>query len=97
MRAKPRKSALDNPNLTISQTADVANDTLNEMQRNNGGDTVSEDDSRYQVTIHIPNSTDIPDWMTATLARSGRAILIWTSALPAMIIHNGLWSFLRNP
>ena len=62
MRAKPGKSALDSPNLTISQTADVANETLNEMQRNNGGDTVSEDDSRYQVTVHIPNSTDVPDW-----------------------------------
>jgi hypothetical protein len=62
MRAASKKSVLDNPNLTISDTADVANETLNQMQRNNGGDTVSEDDSRYQVTVHVPNSTGIPDW-----------------------------------
>lgn len=62
MRAASKKSVLDKPNLTISQTADVANETLNEMQRNNGGDQVSEDDSRYQVTVHIPNSPDIADW-----------------------------------
>jgi hypothetical protein len=62
MRAASKKSVLNNSNLTIADTADVANETLNEMQRNNGGDTVSEDDSRYQVTVHMPNSTGIPDW-----------------------------------
>ncbi|HEX3856998.1 MAG TPA: PQQ-binding-like beta-propeller repeat protein [Verrucomicrobiae bacterium] len=62
MRAPPKKSALDDPNLNGSQTTEVANETLNEMQRNNGGDKVSEDDSRYQVTVHIPNAPDIADW-----------------------------------
>jgi hypothetical protein len=62
MRAPPKKSALDDPNLNGSQTTEVANETLNEMQRNNGGDKVSEDDSRYQVTVHIPNSPSIADW-----------------------------------
>jgi outer membrane protein assembly factor BamB len=62
MRAAPKNSALNDPNLNVSQTAEVANETLNEMQRNNGGDKVSEDDSRYQVTVHIPNSPDIADW-----------------------------------
>ncbi len=32
------------------------------MQRNNGGDTVTEDESRYQVTVHLPDSADAPDW-----------------------------------
>ena len=32
------------------------------MQRNNGGDKVSEDESRYQVTVHIPNAPGIADW-----------------------------------
>ncbi len=62
MRAPPGKSVLNDPNLNVSETADVANETLNEMQRNNGGDTVSEDDSRYLVTVHIPNAPDIADW-----------------------------------
>ncbi len=62
MRAAPKKSALDNPNLNASQTTDVANDILNEMQRNHGGDTVSEDQSRYQVTVHIPNAPGVVDW-----------------------------------
>jgi outer membrane protein assembly factor BamB len=62
MKAPPKKSALDNPNLNVTQTADVANETLNEMQRNNGGDKVSEDASRYQVTVHIPNAPGIADW-----------------------------------
>jgi endogenous inhibitor of DNA gyrase (YacG/DUF329 family) len=62
MRAPPKKSVLNDADLNVSQTTEVANETLNEMQRNNGGDTVSEDDSRYQITVHIPNSPDIADW-----------------------------------
>jgi hypothetical protein len=62
MRAPPKKSVLNDANLNASQTAEVANETLNEMQRNNGGDKVSEDESRYQVTVHIPNAPGIADW-----------------------------------
>jgi hypothetical protein len=62
MRAPPKKSALNDANLNVSQTTEVANETLNEMQRNNGGETVSEDASRYQVTVHLPNSPAIADW-----------------------------------
>jgi hypothetical protein len=62
MRAPPKKSALNDANLNVSQTAQVANETLNEMQRNNGGGKVSEDESRYQVTVHIPNAPGITDW-----------------------------------
>jgi outer membrane protein assembly factor BamB len=32
------------------------------MQRNRGGNTVEEDESRYQVTIHSPDSTEAADW-----------------------------------
>ena len=35
---------------------------LNEMQRNAGGDTVTEDESRYQVTVHLPGATSASDW-----------------------------------
>ena len=62
VRAPPKKSALNDANLNVSQTADVANETLNEMQRNNGGDKISENESRYQVTVHIPNAPGVGDW-----------------------------------
>ena len=61
MKAPPKKSALDG-DLTVSKTANAANEMLNEMQRNNGGGSVSEDQSRYQVTLHRPDSTGTPDW-----------------------------------
>ncbi len=62
MKAPPAKSVLDSGNLNVTKTADVANEILNEMQRNRGGDTVEEDESRYQVTIHRPDSSDTADW-----------------------------------
>jgi endogenous inhibitor of DNA gyrase (YacG/DUF329 family) len=62
MKAPPKKSAL-NGDLTVTKTAEVANEILNEMQRNNGGDKVSEDQSRYQVTLHRPDSADTSDWI----------------------------------
>src|SRR5690242_20146935 len=61
MKAPPKKSAL-NGNVNVTQTADVANEILNEMQRNRGGDTVTENESRYQVTVHLPESEGVPDW-----------------------------------
>jgi outer membrane protein assembly factor BamB len=61
MKAPPAQSAL-NGNLNSSQTAAVANETLNEMQRNRGGDTVQEDESRYQVSLRRPDSTTAADW-----------------------------------
>src|SRR5262249_25497119 len=48
MKAPPKRSALEN-NPTVANTAEVANEILNEMQRNRGGDTITEDVSRYQV------------------------------------------------
>jgi hypothetical protein len=89
MRAPPKKSALDDPNLNGSQTTEVANETLNEMQRNNGGDKVSEDESRYQVTVHMPNSPGTPDWIgevtgspqlfslkTANVIAAGKTVIV---------------------
>lgn len=61
MKAPPKKSALDG-DLTVSKTADAANEMLNEMQRNNGGGNISEDQSRYQVILHRPDSTGASDW-----------------------------------
>jgi hypothetical protein len=61
MKAPPGKSVL-NGQLTADKTAEVANEILNDMQRDLGGSTISEDQSRYQVTLHRPDSPDTPDW-----------------------------------
>jgi hypothetical protein len=61
MKAPPQKSVLDG-NLNASQSGEAANEILNDMQRNSGGDIVTEDDSRYQVTVHLPDSAGTADW-----------------------------------
>lgn len=62
MRDKPARSALeDNPSVT--NTAAIANEILNDMQRDRGGDTITEDVSRYQVTVHRLDAKDVPDWV----------------------------------
>jgi outer membrane protein assembly factor BamB len=61
MKAPPKKSALEG-NVNASQSLEVANEILNEIQRSRGGGTVVEDESRYQVTVRIPESKQIPDW-----------------------------------
>ncbi|HEY2084209.1 MAG TPA: PQQ-binding-like beta-propeller repeat protein, partial [Verrucomicrobiae bacterium] len=62
MKDKPAHSALEG-NVTAAKTTEIANEILNDMQRDRGGDSVTEDVSRYQVTIHRPDSKDIPDWV----------------------------------
>ena len=61
MKAAPKKSALSG-NVSVTATADVANELLNEMQRNAGGGTVREDHSRYLVRIYSGNNSETPDW-----------------------------------
>ncbi|MGH8022470.1 MAG: PQQ-binding-like beta-propeller repeat protein, partial [Limisphaerales bacterium] len=62
MRAPPRHSALDNPNLGMANETAAVNEQLNEIQRNNGGGTVTENESAYQVALRRPDATD-PDWV----------------------------------
>ncbi len=50
MKPAPAKSAL-NGSLTVGQTADVANEMLNDSQRARGGEVARVDESRYQVTL----------------------------------------------
>jgi outer membrane protein assembly factor BamB len=57
MKAAPAKSVLDG-NLNVTQTADVANEILNEMQRSRGGENVEEDESRYLVTLRRADGKD---------------------------------------
>jgi hypothetical protein len=61
MRAAPAHSALDNPNLSLANEGQMVNEQLNEIQRNNGGGTVMEDQSTYQVVLRRTSSTQ-PDW-----------------------------------
>ena len=60
MKAAPKKSALDG-DVNAANSGKIANELLNEMQRNAGGGTVTEDMSRYQVTVHSPDGSS-PDW-----------------------------------
>jgi hypothetical protein len=61
MKAPPKKSALDGE-VNQAATMDIANEMLNEMQRNAGGDTVEEDESRYQVSIRKPGEPETAGW-----------------------------------
>ena len=61
MKEAPKKSALDG-DVTTARTAEVANEILNGMQRDQGNDTVTEDVSRYQVTVHVSDPANTPDW-----------------------------------
>ena len=60
MKAPPKKSAL-NGNVSVTATAEIANELLNEMQRNAGGGVEREDHSRYLVSIYSDNVV-VPDW-----------------------------------
>jgi outer membrane protein assembly factor BamB len=70
MRAKPGKSALEGP-VSVTATAEVANEILNEMQRERGGGTVMEDQSRYQVTVRIPGAKGVADWKGEMIGSPG--------------------------
>jgi hypothetical protein len=61
MKAPPKTSALNGNVSTANETAAI-NETLNEMQRDRGGDTVQEDQSLYQVSLRRPDSTGAADW-----------------------------------
>jgi len=62
MKAPPARSVLDSANLGAANETAAINEQLNEMQRNRGGDTVEEDESRYHVAIRRPDSTEAADW-----------------------------------
>ena len=55
MKPAPARSALDGP-VSVGNSGEVANQILNEMQRERGGDVVQEDVSRYRVTIRRPEA-----------------------------------------
>jgi hypothetical protein len=62
MKAPPQHSALDSANLSAANENAAVNEQLNDIQRQNGGDKVTEDVSTYQVALRRPGSTE-PDWI----------------------------------
>lgn len=56
MKAGSGQSALDN--VSGANESAAVNEQLNEMQRNNGNDKVTEDQSTYHVTVHKAGSQD---------------------------------------
>ncbi len=61
MKAPPKKSALEG-DVSQAKTMEIANETLNEMQRNAGGDTIEEDESRYQVSVRKAGEPETAGW-----------------------------------
>ena len=57
MKAPTAKSVLEGP-VNVTQTAEVANEILNDMQRERGGETIEEDVSRYLVTLRRPGARE---------------------------------------
>ncbi|HLH54303.1 MAG TPA: PQQ-binding-like beta-propeller repeat protein [Verrucomicrobiae bacterium] len=56
MKPGSGKSALEGE-VTAGKSMELANDMLNEMQRNNAGDMIEEDHSRYEVTVRRPGES----------------------------------------
>jgi len=52
----PKSVAEGNPGL--GKSAEMSNEVLNEMQRDRGGETVREDESRYLVTLRSPGGPE---------------------------------------
>lgn len=61
MKARPGKSALDGP-VSVTATREVANEILNDIQRDRGGSTVTVDESKYAVTLRRADGKGADEW-----------------------------------
>lgn len=68
MKARPSKSALDGP-VTVTVTMDIANEILNDMQRDRGGETELVDESRFQVTVRRADGKEAAEWSGEVVGR----------------------------
>lgn len=68
MKAPPKKSALEGQ-VNMAATTEIANEILNEMQRDRGGATVLEDESRYQVTVRRADGKPPAAWTAEVIGR----------------------------
>ncbi len=62
MKKASGKSVLDNPNVNASQGLELAEEMMNNAQRERTGGVDYIDVSRYQVTLHRLFAHDVPDW-----------------------------------
>lgn len=60
MKSAPKKPALEGQ-VSAGASLDIANDLLNEMQREAGGSKVRENQSRYLARVHV-GGKEVPDW-----------------------------------
>jgi len=61
MKDPPKKSALDGPVNQAATTA-IANELLNDITRERGGDVVEENVSRYQVALRRSGASESAEW-----------------------------------
>ncbi|HEY2952504.1 MAG TPA: PQQ-binding-like beta-propeller repeat protein, partial [Verrucomicrobiae bacterium] len=69
MKAPPKRSALDGP-INQAATAAIANEILNEMQRERTEGVEVVDVSRYQVTLKRLPPDDAPEWTGEVIGRA---------------------------
>jgi len=82
MKDAPKKSTLERAP-SVANTLEIANEILNEIQRDRGGDTVVEDESRYRVTIRIPGAKDVADWSAEVIGPPALFPLVTVNVLTA--------------
>ena len=70
-----------NGNLTVAQTTELSNELLNQAQRDRGGATVQEDESRYLVTIRRPDTAEV--WSGEVIGRPSLYSLATVNVLAA--------------
>jgi hypothetical protein len=80
MKAPPAKSVL-NGNLTTGNSAELANEMLNDAQRSRGGQVVREDQSRYLVSLQRPGTADA--WSGEVIGRPSLFPLATVNVLAA--------------
>jgi PQQ-like domain len=61
IEASSKDSALDSGKVSVMNETAAVNEQLNDIQRTTGGDKVTEDQSRYEVSIRRPDSSQV-DW-----------------------------------
>jgi hypothetical protein len=102
MKDPPKKSALEGT-VNASATTAIANEILNEMQRDRGGDVVLENVSRYRVTLRSAGAKEAAEWtgevngwpvliplQTVDVLTAGNSVLVFDKA------HKKLWEAQLN-
>jgi hypothetical protein len=84
MKGPPKgKSILDSGNVNAMNEMDAVNEQLNEMQRNSGGDKVQEDQSRYQVTVRLPDAGAASDFKAEVVGQPQLFVLKTVNVIAA--------------